>query len=250
MVATIDLNADLGEGVGDDEAMLGVVTSANVACGFHAGSPILLARTCVQAHSRGVAIGAQVSYPDREGFGRRYMDIDTEDLRADIVYQIGALTALAMAAGTQIGYVKPHGALYNTIVSDEQQAAAVVAAVRSVDPRLAVMGLPQSLVLALARDAGLSTIAEAFADRGYRRDGTLVPRGEAGALLTDSAEIARRVVELVTTGTLTAVDGSRIDIDAKSICLHGDTPGAVGHAQATRAALLGAGINLAPVIRR
>jgi UPF0271 protein len=178
------------------------------------------------------------------------MDIDTEDLRADIVYQIGALTALAMAAGTQIGYVKPHGALYNTIVSDEQQAAAVVAAVRSVDPRLAVMGLPQSLVLALARDAGLSTIAEAFADRGYRRDGTLVPRGEAGALLTDSAEIARRVVELVTTGTLTAVDGSRIDIDAKSICLHGDTPGAVGHAQATRAALLGAGINLAPVIRR
>ncbi|WP_415032371.1 LamB/YcsF family protein [Gordonia sp. (in: high G+C Gram-positive bacteria)] len=249
MGSTIDLNADLGEGVGDDEAMLGVVTSANIACGFHAGSPTLLARTCGQAHERGVAIGAQVSYPDREGFGRRYMAMDPEDLRSDIVYQVGALAALASAAGSRVTYVKPHGALYNTVVADEEQAAAVVAAVRSVDPGLAVMGLPNSLVLALARDAGLPVITEAFADRGYRPDGTLVPRTEAGALLTDSAQIARRVVELVTTGTLTAVDGSVITVDAESICLHGDTPGAVEHATRTRDALLAAGVKIAPISR-
>ncbi|GED99029.1 LamB/YcsF family protein [Gordonia crocea] len=249
MPQTIDLNADLGEGVGDDDAMLTIVTSANIACGFHAGSPTLLARTCAQAHRRGVAIGAQVSYPDREGFGRRYMAMDPEDLRADIVYQIGALTALASATGARVTYVKPHGALYNTVVADEEQAAAVVAAVRSVDPGLAVMGLPRSLVLDLARDAGLPVITEAFADRGYRPDGTLVPRTEAGALLTDSAQIARRVVDLVTTGTLTAVDGSTITVDAESVCLHGDTPGAVEHAMATRAALLGAGVDLSAIAR-
>jgi len=249
VTATIDLNADLGEEVGDDEAMLAIVTSANVACGFHAGSPTVLARTCAQAHRRGVAIGAQVSYPDREGFGRRYMAMDPEDLRADIVYQIGALAALASAAGTRVRYVKPHGALYNTIVADEEQAAAVVEAVRSVDPGLPVMGLPGSLVLAMARDAGLPVITEAFADRGYRPDGTLVPRSEPGALLTDSDEIARRVVELVTTGRLTAVDGSTIVIEAESVCLHGDTPGAVEHARTTRAALLSAGVSLAPITR-
>jgi UPF0271 protein len=249
VTATIDLNADLGEEVGDDEAMLAIVTSANVACGFHAGSPTVLARTCAQAHRRGVAIGAQVSYPDREGFGRRYMAMDPEDLRADIVYQIGALTALASATGTRVRYVKPHGALYNTIVADEEQAAAVVEAVRSVDPGLPVMGLPGSLVLAMARDAGLPVITEAFADRGYRPDGTLVPRSEPGALLTDSDDIARRVVELVTTGRLTAVDGSTIAVDAESVCLHGDTPGAVEHARATRAALLSAGVSLAPITR-
>ena len=247
MANTIDLNADLGEGVGDDDAMLGIVTSANVACGFHAGSPTILARTCAQAHVRGVAIGAQVSYPDREGFGRRYMAMNPEDLRADVAYQIGALTALAAATGARVRYVKPHGALYNTVVADEEQAAAVVEAIASVDPGLAVMGLPHSLVLALARDAGLPTITEAFADRGYRADGTLVPRSEPGALLTDSAEIARRVVELVTTGTLTAVDGTSLVVDAASVCLHGDTPGAVEHAAATRQALIAANIGLAPI---
>ncbi len=249
MATTIDLNADLGEGVGDDEAMLGIVTSANVACGFHAGSPTILARTCRAAQRSGVAIGAQVSYPDREGFGRRYMAIAAEDLRADIIYQIGALQALASSTGARVTYVKPHGALYNTVVADEEQAAAVVDAIRAVDPGLAVMGLPHSLVLALARDAGLSTITEAFADRGYRPDGTLVARTERGALLTDSARIARRVVELVTSGTITAVDGSTITVDAESVCLHGDTPGAVEHALRTRAALLDAGIALAPITR-
>ncbi|QKT08439.1 LamB/YcsF family protein [Gordonia sp. X0973] len=249
MARTIDLNADLGEGVGDDEAMLTVVTSANVACGFHAGSPTILSRTCRAAHGAGVAIGAQVSYPDRAGFGRRHMAMDAEDLRADVVYQIGALRALAATAGAPVSYVKPHGALYNTVVSDEEQAAAVVAAVLDVDPALAVMGLPQSTILALARDAGLPTITEAFADRGYRPDGTLVPRTEPGALLTDSALISRRVVDLVTTGTLVAVDGSTITVDAESICLHGDTPGAVEHARATRDALRAAGVDLAPIRR-
>nr|WP_212763348.1 5-oxoprolinase subunit PxpA [Gordonia araii] len=246
---TIDLNADLGEGVGDDDAMLTVVTSANVACGFHAGSPTILAQTCRAAQERGVAIGAQVSYPDREGFGRRYMAMNPDDLRSDIVYQIGALAALASSTGARVTYVKPHGALYNTVVGDEEQAAAIVEAVRSVNPELAIMGLPGAVVLELARDAGLPIITEAFADRGYRADGTLVPRSEAGALLTDSAEIARRVVELVTTGTIAAVDGSTITVDAESICLHGDTPGAVEHARATRDALITAGVDLAPITR-
>ncbi|OUC78389.1 LamB/YcsF family protein [Gordonia lacunae] len=242
--ARIDLNADLGEGVGDDAAMLGIVTSANVACGFHAGTPADLLATCRAAVAAGVRIGAQVSYPDRSGFGRRFMEMTTSDLIADLVYQIGALDALARSVGGAVTYVKPHGALYNTVVHHAQQADAVVTAVRNVHPGLAVMGLPGSEILSRASRAGLDTITEAFADRAYTPEGTLVPRGTNGAVLSDSDEIARRVVELVTTGRIGAIDGTRIGVDARSVCLHGDTPGAVEHARAVRAALTAAGIDI------
>ncbi|WP_246284767.1 LamB/YcsF family protein [Gordonia asplenii] len=243
-MSVIDLNADLGEEIGDDAAMLAVVTSANIACGFHAGNPTVLAATCRAAAANGVRIGAQVSYPDRSGFGRRFIDMAFDDLVADVVYQIGALSALAHAAGSAVTYVKPHGALYNTVVHHERQAAAVVEAVRSVDAGLAVMGLPGSQVLHDAAAAGLPTITEAFADRGYRPDGTLVARTEPGALVTDSTDVAARVVQMVTTGTVVAVDGSTIDVAAQSICLHGDTPGAVAHAHAVRRALADAGVEV------
>lgn len=242
--ARIDLNADLGEGVGDDETMLTIVTSANIACGFHAGTPADLLATCRAAVAAGVRIGAQVSYPDRAGFGRRFMEMSTPDLIADLVYQIGALDALARSVGGSVTYVKPHGALYNTVVHHEQQADAVVAAVRDVNPGLAMMGLPNSEILARAERAGLRVITEAFADRAYTPTGTLVPRTECGAVLSDSAEIARRVVEMTTTGRLTAIDGTVVAVDADSICLHGDTQGAVGHARAVREALAQAGVEV------
>ncbi|WP_168700157.1 LamB/YcsF family protein [Gordonia paraffinivorans] len=244
--AVIDLNADLGEGVGDDESMLTIVTSANVACGFHAGTPAELLATCRAAVEKGVRIGAQVSYPDRAGFGRRFMEMTSHDLIADLVYQIGALEAIAKSVGGTVSYVKPHGALYNTVVHHEQQANAVITAIRDVDPGLAVMGLPNSEVLARAERAGLPIIVEAFADRAYTPEGILVPRTQPGAVLSDSDEIARRVVDLATSGRLRAIDGSVIDVSADSICLHGDTPGAVEHARAVREALAAAGVVLEP----
>ncbi|WAC56859.1 LamB/YcsF family protein [Gordonia sp. SL306] len=240
----IDLNADLGEGVGDDEAMLEVVSSANVACGFHAGTPAELIATCRAAADARVRIGAQVSYPDRSGFGRRFMDVAPEDLTADVIYQIGALDGIARSVGAEVSYVKPHGALYNSIVKHEGQADAVVAAIVELGGSLPLMGLPGSVSLRRAEAAGLPVITEAFADRGYLPDGTLVPRTEQGAVLTDSAEIARRVVGLIVDGAVTAVDGSAITVDAESVCLHGDTPGAVAHARAVRDALREAGISI------
>jgi 5-oxoprolinase (ATP-hydrolysing) subunit A len=243
----MDLNSDLGEGfgtwkLGDDNAMLDVVSSANIACGFHAGDPRTLLATCEQAVKRGVVIGAQVGYRDLAGFGRRFIDYDSADLVADLIYQLGALDGLARAAGDRVLYVKPHGALYNTIVHHEQQAAAVVDAVRRYDPDLPVLGLPGSAFLRLAENAGLTTIREAFADRGYRPDGTLVPRSEPGALLDDPAAVAERMVRLVTDRTLVAVDGSTIKIEAESICVHGDSPGAVEMARAVQEGLTKAGV--------
>ncbi|MGW4944711.1 LamB/YcsF family protein [Actinoplanes sp. NPDC004185] len=243
----MDLNSDLGEGfgtwqLGDDNAMLDVVSSANLACGFHAGDPRTLLATCEQAVSRGVVIGAQVGYRDLAGFGRRFIDYESAELTADVIYQLGALDGLARAAGDRVLYVKPHGALYNTIVHHEQQAAAVVDAVRRYDPDLPVLGLPGSVFLHLAEEAGLATVREAFADRGYKPDGTLVPRREPGALLHDPAEVAERMLRLVTDRTLVAVDGSVIKVEADSICVHGDSPGAVAMARAVHDALSGAGV--------
>jgi 5-oxoprolinase (ATP-hydrolysing) subunit A len=246
---TIDLNADLGEGfgvwkLGDDDAMLGVVTSANVACGFHAGDPAGLARTCRSAAQLGVRIGAQVGYRDLAGFGRRYIDVTAEDLTADVVYQIGALQALAHAAGSVVSYVKPHGALYNTIVTDTTQAHAVAEAVNSVDPGLPVLGLAGSAFFAAAEGLGLRTVPEAFADRAYRPDGQLLSRREPNAVLHDADEIAERAVAMITTGRTTAVDGSAIAIAAESICVHGDSPGAVRIATTLRERLVTEGIAL------
>ena len=238
-MAGIDLNADLGEGfgvwqLGDDDAMLGIVTSANVACGFHAGDPAGLLRVCRSAAERGVRIGAQVSYRDLAGFGRRFIDIAAEDLVADVVYQIGALQAIAAASGTTVSYVKPHGALYNTIVTDREQAAAVVEAVHLVDATLPVLGMAGSAFFDEANRRGLRTVAEAFADRAYRPDGRLVSRREPGAVLQDPAAIAERVATMVTSGQVTAIDGSRIKVSVESVCVHGDSPGAVQIATAVR----------------
>ncbi|WP_242456158.1 LamB/YcsF family protein [Mycolicibacterium sp. P1-18] len=246
---TVDLNADLGEGfgvwrLGDDDAMLELVTSANVACGFHAGDPAGLLRVCRAAARRGVRIGAQVSYRDLAGFGRRFMDIEADDLTADVVYQIGALQALATAAGSTVGYVKPHGALYNTIVHDEGQAAAVAAAVHAVAPGLPVLGLAGSAFFGAADALGLRTVAEAFADRAYEPDGRLVSRREPGSVLDDAEAIAARVSSMVGSGTVEAVDGTTISITAESVCLHGDSPGAVRSATAVRARLDADGVTV------
>ena len=247
---SIDLNADLAEGfgvweLGDDDAMLDIVTSANLACGFHAGNPVGLARTCRAAAARGVRIGAQVGYFDLAGFGRRRIDVEPAELTADVIYQIGALQALARAAGTTLGYVKPHGALYNTIVTDVDQARAVAEAVHTADPTLPVLGLSGSVFFTEARRLGLRTVAEAFADRAYRPDGQLVSRSEPGAILDDPVQIAERVLAMVTTGTTTAVDGSVIAIKVESVCVHGDSPGAVAIASSVRDRLLSKGIELA-----
>ena len=247
---SIDLNADLAEGfgvweLGDDDAMLDIVTSANLACGFPAGNPVGLARTCRAAAARGVRIGAQVGYFDLAGFGRRRIDVAPAELSADVIYQIGALQALARAAGATLGYVKPHGALYNTIVNDRDQARAVAEAVHAADPGLPVLGLAGSVFFAEARQLGLRTVAEAFADRAYQPDGQLVPRSEPGAVLHDPVQIAERVLAMVTTGTTTALDGSVIAIEVESVCVHGDSPGAVGIARAVRERLQSEGIELA-----
>ena len=249
-MTSVDLNADLAEGfgiwtLGDDDALLDIVTSANLACGFHAGNPVGLARACRAAAARGVRIGAQVGYFDLAGFGRRRIEVAPEELRADVIYQIGALQALARAAGTTLGYVKPHGALYNTIVTDSDQARAVAEAVHASDPTLPVLGLAGSVFFTEARRLGLRTVAEAFADRAYQPDGQLVSRSDAGAVLTDPAQIAERVLSMVTTGSVTAVDGSVVAIEVESVCVHGDSPDAVTIAGAERERLLAEGIELA-----
>jgi 5-oxoprolinase (ATP-hydrolysing) subunit A len=250
---TIDLNADLGESfgawsMGDDERMLDVVTSANVACGFHAGDPSGILGTLAAAADRGVAVGAHVGYPDLRGFGRRAVDLPAADLMADTVYQIGALQALARAAGTTVGYVKPHGALYNRIVHDDVQARAVVDGILAVDPSLPLVGLPGSRTQSVAEAVGLEFVAEAYADRAYRADGTLVPRSEPGAVLHDADEIARRMLALVEHGTIAAVDGTTVRIEARTVCVHGDTAGSVGIAVALRSTLERAGVRLAPFV--
>lgn len=249
-MVSIDLNADLAEGfgvweLGDDEAMLDIVTSANLACGFHAGNPVGLARTCLAAEKRGVRIGAQVGYFDLAGFGRRRIDVAPAELTADVIYQIGAMQALARAGGSTLGYVKPHGALYNTIAVDREQARAVAEAVNAVDPGLPVLGQPGSVFFEEADRLGLRTVAEAFADRSYRPDGQLVPRSEVGAVLHDPVAIARRVLHMVETGTVMAVDGSAVRVTVQSVCVHGDSPGAVGIATAVRDHLQAAGVELA-----
>ncbi|GAB1811462.1 LamB/YcsF family protein [Mycobacterium sp. MUNTM1] len=248
-MAGIDLNADLGEGfgvwrLGDDDAMLGIVTSANVACGFHAGDPAGLLRVCRSAAARGVRIGAQVSYRDLAGFGRRFIDVAAEDLIADVVYQIGALQAMAQAAGSSVSYIKPHGALYNTIVTHAEQAAAVAEAVRLVDAGLPVLGMAGSVFFDEAARRGLRTVAEAFADRAYRPDGRLVSRREQGAVLHDPAQIADRVAAMVTSGHVAATDGTQLAMKAESVCVHGDSPGAVQIATAVRDHLEASGIKI------
>ena len=248
MVA-IDLNSDLGESygvwrLGDDEAMLEIVTSANVACGFHAGDPGTLRTVCRSAVEQRVAIGAQVAYPDIAGFGRRYMDIDPDDLRDAVLYQLGALDAFAQVGGAEIAYLKPHGALYHAVTDDPAQANAVIAAASEYDPSLAILGAPGSELLAAADGEGLEAVAEAFVDRAYQPSGRLVSRREPDSVLTDVDEIAERAVRMALDGEVAAVDGSIITVRARSLCVHGDTPGAVDIARAVRAALDEAGVGV------
>lgn len=248
-MSRVDLNSDVGESfgrwtLGDDEAVLAAVTSANVACGFHAGDPTTLRHTCELAVAAGVVVGAQAGYRDLAGFGRRFLDVAPRELTDDVLYQLGALDGLCRATGTRVRYLKPHGALYNAIVHHEAQARAVVDAVVEYDSTLPVLGLPGSVFLAHAQARGLRTVAEAFADRGYTPEATLVPRSEPGALLHDADEVAARVVRLVQDGAITAVDGSSVTVRAESVCVHGDSPNAVAMARAVRSALSQAGVEV------
>ncbi|MET9817056.1 5-oxoprolinase subunit PxpA [Streptomyces sp. NPDC006355] len=248
-MTSIDLNADLGEGFGrwrltDDEQLLSVVTSANVACGFHAGDAVTMRRVCALAAERGVRIGAQVSYRDLAGFGRRAMDVPPAELAAEVAYQIGALEVFARAAGVRVAYVKPHGALYNRVVHDEEQAAAVVDGVLLADGRLPVLGLPGSRLLELAAKAGLPVVTEAFADRAYTDAGTLVPRSQEGAVVTDPEAVVERSLGLARSGEVVSRSGTRIGVRARSLCLHGDTPGAVELARRVRERLESSGVRV------
>lgn len=230
-MTTIDLNADLGEAtagnpVADDAAMVALISSANVACGFHAGDPHGIAKTLAAAAERGIAVGAHVGYNDLTGFGRRFIDYDPAELADEVLYQIGALDALARANGTHVSYVKPHGALYNTIAKDKVQARAVVNGVQAFDD-LPLMLLPGGVAVGVAEEAGLRVVREAFADRNYNPDGTLVSRREDNAVITDPDAVAARVLQVATSGSVTAVDGSALEVDAESVCVHGDSPGAV-----------------------
>lgn len=253
---TIDLNADLGESfaawrMGDDEALLDVVTSANVACGFHAGDPEVLVTTCQSAARRGVSVGAHVAYRDLAGFGRTFIDVPADRLRAEVLYQLGAIDLACRVGGARLGYVKPHGALYNAIVHHEAQAAAVVGAIveanRVRDAPLALLGM-RGVALDLAAAAGVLVVHEAFVDRAVRADGTLVPRGTPGAVLNDPVQVAERAVRMVTEGTVLAVGGTEVAVTARSLCVHGDSPGAVEMARAVRDALTAAGVVLAPFV--
>ncbi|WAH98703.1 LamB/YcsF family protein [Arthrobacter sp. MMS18-M83] len=245
----IDLNSDVGESfgnwtMGDDAAVFRYVSSANVACGFHAGDPGTIASTCREAVAAGVTIGAHVGYRDLAGFGRRFLDCSATELADDVLYQLGALQALARAAGSEIKYVKPHGALYNAIVHHEVHAQAVVDAVHAFSPGLPLLLLPGSVALAKAEAKGLRAVAEAFADRAYNPDGTLVSRREQDAVLHDHAAITKNMVRLALEGKIVARDGSLLDVHAESICVHGDTPGAVAMAAAVRSGLEAAGVTV------
>ncbi|MBO9555459.1 5-oxoprolinase subunit PxpA [Cellulomonas sp.] len=256
MGGRIDLNCDLGEGLDDwvpgvagpESLLLATVTSANVACGFHAGDERVMAAVCRAAAERGVAVGAQVSYRDREHFGRRFLDLPPDVLHADVAEQVAALRRAAAEAGTTVAYVKPHGALYNAVVRHEQQATAVVDAVVAAGGDLPVVGLPGAVVLDVAGDRGLRAVREAFADRGYRADGTLVPRTEPGALVVDADAVVARVLDMVVRGHVVAVDGTVVPLDAESVCVHSDTPGATVLAAAVREALDGAGVVVEPFV--
>jgi UPF0271 protein len=249
----IDLNSDLGEGygvwtMGDDDALLNIVSSANVACGFHAGDPQIMRRTVETAARSGVTVGAHVSYPDQRGFGRYDLNLPPREITNDVLYQMGALDAFARVSGTRVSYVKPHGALYNRIAVEKDLANAVVAAIREYDPGLPLLTLPGSAAAEAAEAAGIPVIAEGFADRAYTPDGHLVPRSEHGSVLTDPHFVAARAIRMATENTVTAIDGADIPMPVASLCVHGDSPGAVSLAQAVRSGLAEAGVTIAPFV--
>ena len=247
----VDLNSDLGESfgswkMGNDEQILPVVTSANIACGFHAGDPLGILKTLKQAVKLGVTIGAHVAYPDLVGFGRRNMDLSPDELIADVLYQISALDGLAKVAGSKVKYVKPHGALYNTIAKDPVQAQAVIDAIQMYNPELVLVVLAGSNLVEQAKASGLKVVSEAFADRAYNSAGSLVSRRLAGAVLHDSEFVAKRVVSMLQNGGVESIDGVFTPIQADTICLHGDTDGALEMTAAIKAELLKNDIQIRP----
>lgn len=246
----IDLNADVGEGIGDDEGVLPLVSSANIACGFHAGNPLQMRTTVQFSRKHGVAVGAHPGFQDLEGFGRRDMRVSTAELENLVAYQIGALAGVAAVEGVRLSHVKPHGALYNMAARDAAMADAVARAIRAVDASLVLFALSGSQLVAAGQQAGLRVASEVFADRGYRPDGSLAPRGTPGAVITDAAEVARRAVYMAARQTVWAFDGTAVSVKADTICIHGDTPGAAALARAVREALASAGIEVAAPVRR
>lgn len=242
----VDLNADLAEGMGDDAAMLRWVTSANLCCGAHAGGPDMLRATLRAAQAAGVTVGAHPGYADRAQFGRVVVPMALSDLTAMVAGQVADVLTAALETGARVTYVKPHGALYNLAAVTPDVAAAIAAGVRAVDRGLVLLGLAGSVLLSEGARAGLATAAEGFADRAYAPDGTLVPRGQAGAVIHDAATVAVRAVAMVRDRAVTAIDGARLPLHCDSLCLHGDTPGAVALAQATHQALVAAGVRLVP----
>jgi 5-oxoprolinase (ATP-hydrolysing) subunit A len=248
----LDLNADVGESfgaykLGQDGLLMPSITSASVACGFHAGDPGVMRETVALARQHGVAIGAHPSFPDLVGFGRREMRVAPREVEDFVVYQIGALAAMAAAGGTRLQHVKPHGALYNMAVRDAQLADAIARATVAVDRSLILFGLPGSELIAAGQRAGLRIAREGFADRAYTRDGTLVPRNEPGAVIGDLEVVVTRAVSMARDRTISAVDGSRITLEVETICVHGDTPGAAQLASRIRAALVDAGVSVVSV---
>lgn len=248
----IDLNSDIGESfgawtMGNDEGVLEAVSSANVACGFHAGDPLVMIKTVGLCGQKMRAIGAHIGYPDLVGFGRRNMACSAEEVYADCLYQISALGGICKANGMALQHVKPHGALYNQAAQDAALAGAIARAIRDYDPKLILLGLANSCFEAAARESGLLFAAEAFADRGYRSDGSLVPRKQPGAVIHDIPQAAERVVRMALDGKVECVDGAVIDFQPHSICFHGDTPEAVEMAQAAKKAFLAAGVAIKPL---
>ncbi|MGH3359590.1 MAG: LamB/YcsF family protein [Nocardioidaceae bacterium] len=249
---TVYLTTDIGEGFGrwtlaDDDSLLEIVTSANIACGFHGGDPDIMRRTCATAVENSVSIGAQVSYRDLAGFGRRFIDVGRETLTNDLLYQMGALQAFAVAAGGKVDYIRAHGALYNVAAKNTEHAAAIVDATRLFDAALPLLCQVGTETWRLAEEAGLRVVAEAFVDRAYTNEGLLVPRTEPNAMLADAEAASARAVEMVERGTITAIDGTTVPIRAEGLLVHCDTAGAVDIARATRKALLDAGVELQPL---
>lgn len=245
----IDFNSDLGEGfglyrLGDDQAVLARITSANIACGFHAGDPRIMRQTVAAAVAAGVAVGAHPSFPDLQGFGRRKMSLSPEEAYECVLYQVGALSGFATAQGTTLQHVKPHGALYNQAAADPTLARAICEAVRDFDPNLYLYGLANSTLTDAGEALGLKVRHEVFADRTYQADGTLTQRGQANAMITDAEQAVAQVLCMLREGHVVAVDGTRVPVRADTLCIHGDQPGAAAFARAIRQALTREGVNV------
>lgn len=251
---SVDLNADLGEGygpwvMGDDAAMLDIVTSANIACGGHASDPETMYRTLVMARERGIVVGAHPSYPDREGFGRRRLPSTPGEIERFVAAQVGQLIAIAALAGTRVSYVKPHGALGNVAAAEADVAAAILKAVRAVDPGLAILAISGTVLEQSARELGMRVFSEIFADRGYTPEGHLVPRNQPGAMISDAGGATDRILAFLDSGRMPAVDGSLIALEVDSICIHGDSAHAVHMARHLHEALSARGIAIRPFLQ-